>query len=78
MWETIGGIIVGVFKSGVGAFFEWRERRKMSREASKGRAAAEYLKSQDEARAKEEAQRAEQERIKKEDGELNKDNVFEV
>ena len=76
MWDKLGGIIVSILGGVIGIFVEWRERRKMSQEASKGRAAAEYLKSEEAARKIEEEQRKKQAEIKKEDAKFDEDNLF--
>ena len=77
-WTGIGQAVAGLFTSVVSSLVDWWQRRKLSREASRGRAAGEYLKSEDAARKDEERQKEHLEKLKEDGTELDPDDVFNL
>ncbi len=79
MWSGIGKLIGSVFASLAGAILGFFKRKKLEKEASQGRAAKEYLRTEDAAKENEDEQRKLQEKIAKEhdDGDQDED-LFKI
>ena len=78
MWKGIGQLLSGLVTGLVSSILGYFRQKKLKREASRGRAAKEFLKSEDEAKAEEDKQRELQDEIKKDGVELDKDDLFNL
>lgn len=78
MWSGIGKLLAGLLKGLVSGILGFFKRKKLEREASRGRAAKEFLKSEEQAKRIEDIQREQQEKAEKEGVKLNDDDLFDL
>ena len=76
MWSGIGKFVASLVTGLVSSIASWWSNKKLKREASRGRAAKEFLESEDKAKAEEEKQKDAQDAVTEDDVVIDPDDIF--